>query len=153
MELAEITKIAGRHRKRKRVGRGPGSGTGKTCGRGHKGAGSRAGSKRNRVTEGGQMPIFRRLPKRGFNNAQFTTRYYVVNVQDIEQRFDSGAHVTPAALIDAGLVRNKRFAVKVLGNGDLTKKLIIEVAKFSKQAVEKIQAAGGEARVIAAAVG
>ncbi len=153
MELAEITKLAGRHRKRKRVGRGPGSGTGKTCGRGHKGAGSRAGSKRNRVTEGGQMPIFRRLPKRGFSNAQFATHYYIVNIQDIEQRFETGAHVTPAALVDAGLVRNKRLAVKVLGNGDITKKMTVEAAKFSKQAVEKIQAVGGEARVIASTGG
>ncbi len=153
MELAEITKLAGANRKRKRVGRGHGSGSGKTSGRGHKGAGSRAGSKSNRVTEGGQMPIFRRLPKRGFSNAQFKTRYYVINVRDIEQRFDSGAHVTPSALIDAGLVRNKRFAVKVLGTGDITKKVTVEAAKFSKQAVEKIQAVGGEARVIAAAAG
>ena len=95
------------------------------------------------------MPIFRRLPKRGFNNANFATRYNVVNVADLDQRFDAGSHVTPAALFDAGLIRDKKLAVKVLGAGTIGKKLIVEAAKFSKQAAEKIAAAGGEAKVIA----
>ncbi|HRX85803.1 MAG TPA: 50S ribosomal protein L15 [Phycisphaerae bacterium] len=148
MQLAEILKQAGRNRKRKRLGRGPGSGLGKTAGRGHKGAGSRAGSKRATLSEGGQMPLFRRVPKRGFNNAPFRTVYNVVNVGDLEGKFESGAHVTGEAILEAGLIRNLRFKVKVLGNGDLTKKFKVEAAKFSKSAEEKIKAAGGEAVVI-----
>lgn len=151
MEIAEITKLAGRHKRRRRIGRGPGSGHGKTCGRGHKGGGSRAGWKRRGMAEGGQMPIFRRLPKRGFNNANFTTRFNVVNVGDLEERFDAGAHVTAAALFDAGLIRRKKLALKVLGDGSLTKAMTVEAPKFSKQAAEKITAAGGEVRVITAA--
>ena len=150
MELADITRLAGRNKRRRRVGRGPGSGRGKTCGRGHKGGGSRAGWKTRGMAEGGQMPIFRRLPKRGFNNAKFGTRFNVVNVAVLEQRFEPGARVTAAALSDAGLIRRKNLGVKVLGEGVLTKALTVEAAKFSKQAAEKIAAAGGEARVLAA---
>lgn len=149
MELAEITKLAGRHKRRRRVGRGPGSGRGKTCGRGHKGGGSRAGWKIRGMAEGGQMPIFRRLPKRGFNNAQFATRFNIVNVADLEQRFEQGAHVTAAALHDAGLIRRKKLGVKVLGEGALTKALTVEATRFSKQAAAKISAAGGEVKVVA----
>lgn len=94
------------------------------------------------------MPTFRRMPKRGFSNAQFTTRYNLVNVESLESRYEAGAHVTSQALLEEGLVRNLRFPVKILGNGTLTKKLIVDAAKFSKSAAEKIQAAGGEARVI-----
>ncbi len=94
------------------------------------------------------MPLFRRLPKRGFNNADFATRYNIVNVADLERRFDAGAHVTPAALRDAGLIRHKQWGVKILGDGNLTKKLTVEAAKFSSQALEKIKVAGGQARVI-----
>ena len=94
------------------------------------------------------MPLFRRLPKRGFNNADFATRYNIVNVADLERRFDAGAHVTPAALTDAGLIRHKKWGVKILGDGNLTKKLTVEAAKFSSQALEKIKVAGGQARVI-----
>lgn len=148
MDISEITKLAGRNKRPRRVGRGTGSGCGKTCGRGHKGAGSRAGWRRRALAEGGQMPLFRRLPKRGFNNANFTTRYNIVNVKDLEERFDSGSHVTPAALMDAGLIRHKRLAVKILGAGDLAKKITVEANKFSKQAADKIKAAGGEAKVI-----
>jgi large subunit ribosomal protein L15 len=147
MELSEILKAAGRHKRRKRVGRGIGSGWGKTCGRGHKGAGSRSGARRVTMREGGQMPLFRLLPKRGFNNAQFATRYNVVNVGDLEDRFEAGAHVTPEAILEAGLIRNLRHKVKVLGEGELKKKLKVEAAKFSKSAEEKIKAAGGEAVV------
>lgn len=145
MELSEILKQAGRHKRRKRVGRGAGSGSGKTCGRGHKGAGSRAGAKRESLSEGGQMPLFRRVPKRGFSNFNFQTVYHVVNVGQLNDRFEDGAHVTREALLDAGLIRNLRNKVKVLGDGELSRKLKVEVGAFSKSAEEKIKAAGGEA--------
>ncbi|MFQ5489699.1 MAG: 50S ribosomal protein L15 [Phycisphaerae bacterium] len=145
MQIADITKLAGRHKRRKRFGRGPGSGLGKTCGRGHKGGGSRAGWKQRGLAEGGQMPLFRRLPKRGFNNYNFRTTYSVVNVGALEERFEAGAEVTPELMVEVGLVRNLQLGVKILGDGKLTKKIKVRAAKFSKQAVEKIQAAGGEA--------
>ena len=148
MQLGDVLKQAGSHRKRKRLGRGVGSGLGKTSGRGHKGAGSRAGSTRLSMGEGGQMPLFRRLPKRGFSNAAFRTNYNVVNVGDLEKRFEANAHVTPEAILEAGLIRNLRYKVKVLGDGALTKKLKVEAGKFSKSAEEKIKAAGGEAVVV-----
>ena len=147
MNITEITKLAGANKRRKRIGRGPGSGSGKTAGRGHKGFGSRAGWRGRGMQEGGQMPTFRRLPKRGFNNANFATRFSVVNVACLEQRYDAGAHVTPQSLVEVGLVRNLHLPIKILGNGSLTKKLLIDAAKFSKSAVEKIKSAGGEARV------
>ncbi len=98
------------------------------------------------MQEGGQMPTFRRLPKRGFTNAAFKTVYSVVNIGSLEERFDSGAHVTPQSLAAVGLIRTLRFPVKILGNGDLTKKLTVDAAKFSRTAEEKIKAAGGEVR-------
>jgi large subunit ribosomal protein L15 len=146
MEIAEITRLAGRHKRRKRFGRGVGSGRGKTCGRGHKGGGSRAGWKQRGLAEGGQMPLFRRIPKRGFNNYNFRTTYSVVNVGDLEERFEAGAQVTPQALVEAGLVRNLKRGVKILGDGALSKKLAVEASRFSKQAEEKIKAAGGEVK-------
>lgn len=149
MNLTEITKKAGGHRRRRRVGRGRSSGCGKTSGRGHKGAGSRSGNSRRGMAEGGQMPTFRRLPKRGFSNALFRKVYSVINVADLEQRFEAGAHVTPTALVEAGLIRNLKYPVKVLGEGELTKKLTVDAAKFSGKAEEKIKGAGGEARVVA----
>ena len=94
------------------------------------------------------MPTFRRMPKRGFSNARFTTRYSIVNVGSLESCFESGAHVTPQSLREARLIRNLRYPVKVLGDGDLAKKLIVDAAKFSSSATEKIEAAGGEARVV-----
>lgn len=94
------------------------------------------------------MPTFRRMPKRGFSNARFTTRYNIVNVGLLESRFESGAHVTLQALLKAGLIRHLRYPVKVLGDGELAKKLIVDAAKFSNSAMEKIQAAGGEARIV-----
>ena len=152
MELAEITKLAGRSRKRRRIGRGPGSGHGKTSGRGHKGGGSRSGWRLRGMAEGGQMPLFRRVPKRGFNNAKFATRFNIVNLYDLETCFDSGANVTPAALFEAGLIRRRRLAVKVLGAGSLSKVLTVEAAGFSRQAKEKIEAAGGTVKQVAARV-
>lgn len=148
MNITDITKLAGREKRRKRVGRGRGSGNGKTCGRGHKGAGQRSGWTSRGQFEGGQMPTFRRLPKRGFSNVQFATRYGIVNVGMLEERFEAGAHVTAQALMEVGLLRSARSPVKVLGDGELTKKLVIDAAKFSKSAAQKIEAAGGEARVI-----
>ncbi len=146
MELADITKLAGRHKRRRRIGRGPGSGHGKTSGRGHKGGGSRSGWRQRGMAEGGQMPLFRRIPKRGFNNAQYATRFNIVNVGDLEDRFGNGEHVTAAALFAAGLIRRRTLGLKVLGEGVLTKPLIVEANRFSAQAVEKIQKAGGQAK-------
>jgi large subunit ribosomal protein L15 len=147
MNIAEITRLAGSDKRRKRVGRGRGSRQGKTCGRGHNGGGQRSGWRQRGMQEGGQMPTFRRMPKRGFSNARFATRYSIVNVASLESHFTPGAHVTPQALLEAGLISNLRTPVKVLGNGALTKKLIVDAAKFSKSAQEKIQAAGGEVRM------
>ena len=147
MNIAEITKLAGSDKRRKRLGRGRGSRQGKTCGRGHKGGGQRSGWRQRGMQEGGQMPTFRRMPKRGFSNARFTTRYSIVNVESLESRFTPGAHVTPQAMLEAGLISSLRIPVKVLGDGALTKKLIVDATKFSKSAQEKIQAAGGEVRM------
>ncbi len=93
------------------------------------------------------MPTFRRMPKRGFNNANFSTRYSVVNVGSLDERFSEGAHVTPQSLLELGLIRNMKLPIKILGNGTLTKKLIVDAVKFSESALEKIKAAGGEVRV------
>ncbi len=93
------------------------------------------------------MPTFRRMPKRGFSNVQFRTRYNVVNVASLEERYEAGAHVTAQSLLEAGLIRNLRFPVKVLGDGELTKKLVVDAAKFSESAMQKIKAAGGEANI------
>ena len=138
----EITTVVGRHKTGKRLGRGRGTGHGKTCGRGHKGYHSRAGSKRLTLLEGGQMPLFRRLPKRGFNNIRFATHYDIINVSQLE-RFDDGTEVGLTQLVEAGLISNTNTKVKVLGNGDLTKKLYVNVHKFSKSAEEKITGCDG----------
>ena len=143
----EITSKVGGHRRRRRVGRGPASGQGKTCGRGHKGAGSRAGSVSVAAYEGGQMPLFRRLPKRGFNNAKFATRCEIVNICQLE-RFADGATISVEQLSDAGLIDSTKSKVKILGKGDLTRKLQVTAHKFSKSAEEKITASGGTAKVI-----
>ena len=147
MHIAEITKRAGADRRPKRVGRGEGSGSGKTSGRGTKGCGARSGWKQRSLREGGQMPTFRRMPKRGFSNAQFETRYNVVNVEALETTYPAHFHVTPQALRESGLIRNLRMPVKILGQGALTKQLTVDAAKFSRSAMEKIKQAGGEARV------
>jgi len=133
--------------KKKRVGRGPGSGLGKTSGRGHKGAQSRSGYHFKRGFEGGQMPLHRRVPKRGFNNI-FRTEYDVVNLDQLESRFDTGAAVTPETLRAAGLVSSKTSLVKVLGRGEVTKALNVQAHKFSGKAAEKLAAAGGKAEAI-----
>jgi large subunit ribosomal protein L15 len=143
----EITSIAGKHKRRRRVGRGTGSGHGKTCGRGHKGAGSRAGSTSVSLYEGGQMPLFRRLPKRGFNNYKFAKRCEIVNVCQLEQ-FEDGAIVGVEQLSGAGLIDSIKSRVKILGKGDLTKKLQVTAHKFSKNAEQKIAASGGMVKMI-----
>lgn len=143
----EITTQAGKHKPRKRVGRGSGSGHGKTSGRGHKGQRSRSGSGRISLFEGGQMPLYRRLPKRGFSNVKFEVRYEIVNVSQLE-RFDDGAAVGAEQLSLAGLIGSGKSRVKILGDGELTKKLEISANKFSKSAEQKIVAAGGTAKII-----
>lgn len=143
----EITSIAGKHKRRRRIGRGTGSGHGKTCGRGHKGAGSRAGSKSVSLYEGGQMPLFRRLPKRGFNNYKFAKRCEIVNVCQLE-RFEDGAIVGVEQLSGAGLIDSIKSRVKILGKGDLTKKLQVTAHKFSRNAEQKIAASGGIVKIV-----
>ena len=145
----EITTIAGRYKKRKRIGRGKGSGHGKTCGRGHKGCGSRPGSSARLTYEGGQMPLFRRLPKRGFNNYNFSRRYEIVNISQLERIFDDGAAINVQELATAGLVDSFKSKVKVLGDGELTKKLTVTAHKFSKSAEQKISDCGGTVKVVA----
>ncbi len=150
MMIHDITKQVGPHKKRKRVGRGMGSGRGKTCGRGHNGAGSRAGSGGSirAGREGGQMPLFRRFPKRGFSNALFRKHYHAINVKALEARFESGADVTPDTLVSVGLIPNTKLPVKVLGEGELSKKLNITVAAYSASAKQKIADAGGTANLV-----
>ncbi len=143
----EITSVAGKKKSRKRVGRGNGSGNGKTCGRGHKGAGSRSGSVSLSLFEGGQMPLFRRLPKRGFNNARFRKGYEIVNVKQLE-RFDDGSKIGHEELSEAGLINGLGSRVKILGDGELTKKLDVSANKFSKSAKEKISNCGGKVNVV-----
>jgi len=143
----EITSVVGKHTRRRRVGRGSGSGHGKTCGRGHKGAGSRAGSTSVSLYEGGQMPLFRRLPKRGFNNYNFANRCEIVNVCQLE-RFEDGAIVGVEQLSGAGLIDSIKSKVKILGKGDLTKKLQVTAHKFSRNAEQKIAPSGGMVKMI-----
>ena len=138
----EITSVAGKHKARRRVGRGNGSGSGKTSGRGHNGQNSRAGASRMSLYEGGQMPLFRRLPKRGFSNYDFARRYEIVNISQLE-RFDDGADISAEQLSDAGLIGSGKSKVKILGDGELTKKLKVTAHKFSKTAEQKIEACGG----------
>ena len=138
-------------RPRKRVGRGIGSGHGKTSGRGHKGASSRSGYKRHLGAEGGQMPLLRRIAKRGFNNNQFAPVIGEVNVAALEGAFDSGAVVTPELLKQMGLAKGRFDEVKILGHGDLTKKLAVSAHRFSKAAQDKITAAGGTVTVVSPA--
>jgi large subunit ribosomal protein L15 len=148
MMIHEITNQAGAHKKRKRVGRGESSGHGKTSTRGTKGSGARAGGEIHLGSEGGNMPLFRRLPKRGFNNNAFRQRFSIVNVADLEGHFEAGATVDASALIAKGLVRDERHPVKILGDGELTKKLTVVAGKFTKQAAEKISRAGGTAQTL-----
>ena len=147
MKLNELMQNNGARTLRRRVGRGPGSGLGKTSGKGEKGQKARSGVSIPATFEGGQLPLYRRLPKRGFSNAQFKIKYAIINVCELN-RFDDGAVVTPEILHDAGLLKNQLDGVKVLGNGTLEKKLTIKAHKFSKEAVNKIEKSGSTLEVI-----
>lgn len=145
MKIHELSPAEGSNKDVKRIGRGHGSGNGKTAGKGHKGAKARSGKNKRAGFEGGQMPLQRRIPKRGFNNI-FATRYAIVNVSDLNV-FDDGAVVDTAALKSKGLVKKQYDGVKILGNGELTKNLTVKAAAFSAGAKSKIEAAGGKAEV------
>ena len=133
---------------RKRVGRGPGSGLGKTAGRGENGQKSRSGASIPAWFQGGQTPLYRRVPKRGFNNARFRTEYATINLSDLNKYFNDGDEVTPEVLKEKGIIKQQLCGVKVLGNGELEKKLTIKANRFSSSAVTKIESAGGKAEVI-----
>ncbi|MDD3187114.1 MAG: 50S ribosomal protein L15 [Bacilli bacterium] len=147
MKLNAIYAPYGATKERKRVGRGTSSGTGKTSGKGHKGQNARSGGGVRPGFEGGQLPLYRRLPKRGFSNAKFKVEYAVINLSDLE-KFEEGAVVTPELLKEMGLVKNQLDGIKVLGNGELTKKLVVKANKFSQSAKETIEKCGGKAEVI-----
>ena len=149
MDLSQVHKGVHKRRKKKRVGRGIGSGHGKTSTRGHKGQWASAGAKKpSQVFEGGQMQLFRRIPKRGFSHATWDKHYHVVNVGDLDAKFKDGDTIDPAALRKAGLAKGPADGVRVLGAGDVTKKLVVRAHHFSKSAAEKIAAKGGTAEVI-----
>ena len=147
MKLNELTK-APEAQVRKRVGRGPGSGMGKTSTRGEKGQKARSGASIPAWFQGGQTPLYRRVPKRGFNNARFRTEYATINLSDLNKYFNDGEEVTPELLKEKGIIKNQLCGVKVLGNGELEKKLTIKANRFSSSAVTKIESAGGKAEVI-----
>ena len=147
MKLHELSPVPGSNRKPKRLGMGIGSGTGKTAGKGHKGQKSRAGRSVAPYFEGGQMPLSRRIPKRGFSNFRFAKNYETVNVKDIEMKFDSGMTVTVDDLRERGLVSGSS-PVKILGDGELTKSFTVIAHAFSASATSKIEAAGGKREVI-----
>jgi len=146
MKLHELKPSPGSSKNRKRLGRGTATGQGKTAGRGMNGQGSRSGGGTRPGFEGGNMPLYRRLPKRGFTNV-FGTHYSEINVEELN-KFEDGAEVTPEVLKSEGILKKQLDGVKILGNGELAKKLTIKAHKFSKSAVEKIEAAGGKAEVI-----
>ena len=147
MKLHELRPNDKAFKERKRVGRGPGSGLGKTSGKGHKGQNARSGGGVRPGFEGGQLPLFRRLPKRGFSNAKFKTVYAVINLSDLN-KFEDGAIVTPEILKEMGILKNQLNGVKILGNGKLEKKLTVKAHKFSESAKESIEKMGGKAEVI-----
>ena len=147
MLIHDVTSKVGSNRSSRRRGRGTGSGLGKTCGRGHKGANSRSGSGGRPLAEGGAKPFYRRLPKRGFSNARYRTRYNLVHLSDLN-RFDDGASVDAQALHQAGLIDDPSSLVKILGPGKLDKKLTVLANKFSASAAKCIADAGGEAQII-----
>ena len=147
MKLYELQPASGSVKDVKRIGRGHGSGSGKTAGKGHKGQKARSGGSIRPGFEGGQMPLQRRMPKRGFNNI-FATEYATVNVSALEERFEAGATVDAEALKACGLVKDAKDGIKILGNGELTKSLTVKAAKFTASAQEKIEKAGGKAEVV-----
>jgi large subunit ribosomal protein L15 len=146
MKLHELTPAPGSRHTRKRVGRGSGSGTGKTSGRGHKGQNARSGGGVRPGFEGGQNPLYRRLPKRGFTNIN-RKEYAIVNLEELN-KFAAGTEVTPETLLESGIVKNPKSGIKILGDGEITVQLTVKANKFSQSAVDKIQAAGGKTEVI-----
>jgi large subunit ribosomal protein L15 len=148
MDLSNLKPSEGSKHSKKRVGRGHGTGQGVQAGRGHKGAKSRSGYKFKRGFEGGQMPLHRRIPKRGFYN-EFRTEYAVVNLDTLAERFEDGATITPDLLRERGLIHGTRQPIKVLARGDIAKKLTVQAHKFSGTAAEKIAAAGGATELLA----
>jgi large subunit ribosomal protein L15 len=147
MRLHNLKPRPGAKHRTKRLGQGESSGHGKTAGRGGKGQTARSGSSIRIGFEGGQMPLIRRMPKRGFNNARFTTKYYSVNVSDLN-KFDDGAHVDETALKSVGLANGRADGVKILGDGELSKKLTVSASAFSASARAKIEAKGGKCEVV-----
>ena len=147
MKLHELSKVEGSTHRRKVVGRGPGSGHGKTSGRGEKGQKARSGGGVHIWFEGGQTPLYKRLPRRGFSNARFATKYAVVNVSDLN-RFKDGEVVTPELLIESGLVKKELNGIKILGKGTLEKKLTVKANRFTNSAIAKIEELGGTTEVI-----
>ena len=147
MNINEVNRGVTKNRRRKRIGRGTGSGVGKTAGRGHKGQGSRSGASSHPVFQGGTMPLVRRVAKRGFNN-KFAAAVAVVNVGQLEGAFEAGEEVNVESLVEKNLARGKFDVLKILGEGDLTTKLNVTAHKFSKSAVEKIEKAGGSTVVL-----
>lgn len=147
MKLHTLYQPEGAVKERKRVGRGVATGNGKTAGKGHKGQNARSGGGVRPGFEGGQLPLFRRLPKRGFSNAPFKIEYATINVSDLD-KFEDGAVVTPELLKEMGVLKQQLDGVKILGNGELTKKITVKANRFSKTAVEKIEKMGGKAEVI-----
>jgi len=143
MNLHDVNRGITKHKKRRRIGRGPGSGWGKTSTRGHKGQGQLAGWTSHPAFEGGQMPLARRIPKRGFNN-QWAVVVWAVNIGQLSGWFEEGAEVSPTSLKERGLIKGNYDVLKILGNGELTKKLKIHAHRFSKTAREKIEQAGGQ---------
>ena len=148
MIIDDVHRGINKNKKRKRIGRGPGSGHGKTSGRGHKGAGSRRGYSSRQGFAGGQMPLFRLVAKRGFNNNAFATKVLAINIAELEEKFESGDEVTPETLKSRGLAKTRHDVIKILGNGELSKKLVVRAQRFSKSAAEKIQKAGGTVEVL-----
>lgn len=147
MKLNELKPVPGVNKPNKRKGRGHGSGSGKTAGRGHKGQKARSGGGVRIGFEGGQMPLYRRVPKRGFNNKNFATNYAEVKLNDLE-RFEDDTVVNAQLLLDIGMIKKKKDGVVILGNGEITKKLTVQAARFTKTAAEKIEAAGGKVEVV-----
>ncbi len=147
MKLHELSPAEGSVKENYRKGRGAGSGNGKTAGKGHKGQNARSGGGVRPGFEGGQLPLYRKLPKRGFNNYRFANKYAIINVQSLN-KFNDGEVVDSAALLSAGIIHNVFDGVKVLGEGDIAKKLTVKAAIFSANAKEKIEAAGGKTEVV-----
>lgn len=148
MKLNELKPAPGSKKTRKRVGRGESSGLGKTCGKGSNGQKSRAGASIPAGFEGGQMPLIKRVPKRGFSNYPFKKEYALINVMDLEELFEEGTEITAELLLESGVIKKVLDGVKVLGDGDITKKFTVKVQKISESAKNKIEAAGGKVEVI-----